>query len=94
MDENARETAQEVKIIVKELLNEVAELKERVMELERHLNIAPAPPPRRAPFVLGAESYENMGRLYAEGYHICPVAFGQVRDEGECLFCVNILESK
>ncbi len=88
------ETAREVREILRALLTEVAELKERVMELERHLNIAPAPPPRPAPFVLGAESYENMGRLYTEGYHICPVAFGQVRDEGECLFCVNILESK
>lgn len=88
------ETAQEVRSLLRELLNEVAELKERVIELERHVNIAPPPPPCRAPFVLGAESYENMGRLYYEGYHICPVAFGQVRDEGECLFCVNILESK
>lgn len=88
------EVAQEVKMILRELLNEVAELKERVMGLERHLDIAPLPPPRPVPFLLGAESYENMGRLYAEGYHICPVAFGEVRDEGECLFCVNILETK
>ncbi|MGE5543448.1 MAG: initiation control protein YabA [Bacillota bacterium] len=89
------ETAQEVRNILRELLHEMAQLKERVMELERHLNIAPpAAPPTRAPFMLGAESYENMGRIYSEGYHICPVAFGQVRDEGDCLFCVNILESK
>ena len=88
------ETAQELRSILRELLNGVAELKERVMDLERHLNIAPPPPPRRAPFMLGAESYENIGRIYSEGYHICPVAFGQVRDEGDCLFCVNILESR
>lgn len=88
------ETAQELRNILRELLNEVAELKERVMDLERHLNITPPSPPRRAPFMLGAESYENIGRIYSEGYHICPVAFGQVRDEGDCLFCVNILESK
>jgi regulator of replication initiation timing len=89
------DTALEIRAILNELLREVAGLKERIIELESHLNIGPpAAPPRRAAFVLGAESYENMGRLYSEGYHICPVAFGQVRDEGECLFCVNILESK
>ncbi len=88
-------TVQEIKAILRGLIDEVADLKERVIELEGHLDPAPpSPSPRRVPFELGAESYENMGRLYSEGYHICPAAFGQVRDEGECLFCVNILESK
>ena len=87
-------TTQEIRDILRELLSEVAELKERVMELERHLTLSHPPPPSRAPIALEAESYENIGRIYTEGYHICPVAFGQVRDEGDCLFCVNILERK
>ncbi|NLW43655.1 MAG: DUF972 family protein [Syntrophomonadaceae bacterium] len=85
---------QEISDILRELIREVAGLKERVMELERHLNISRPPPPVRAPIELEAESYENIGGIYNEGYHICPVAFGQVRDEGDCLFCVNILERK
>ncbi len=87
-------TNQEIKDILRELLREVAGLKERVMELERHLNLPSPPPPSPPPIALEAESYENIGRIYNEGYHICPVAFGRVRDEGDCLFCVNILERK
>lgn len=85
---------QEIKILLKELVAEVAELKERVMGLEAQLGIEQAPAPLRTDFVMSAESYDNIGKLYSEGYHICPVAFGQVRDEGECLFCVNMLEKK
>jgi len=88
------ETTQEIKALLKDLLHEVARLRERVTELERRLEVVPPPPTRRVSFALGAESYESMGRLYSEGYHICPVAYGQVRDEGECLFCVSILESR
>ena len=34
---------------------------------------------------LEGESYENLGKLYKEGYHVCPMAYGQFR-RGECLF--------
>lgn len=84
---------QEIKLILKELVGEVADLKERVIGLEAQLGVQ-QPRPARAEFVMSAESYGNIGKLYTEGYHICPVAFGQVRDEGECLFCVNLLEKK
>lgn len=82
---------QEIKSLLKELISEIADLKERVISIENSLEVnQPEPTPRRG-FVLSAESHENIGKLYSEGYHICPVAFGQVREEGECLFCVNML---
>lgn len=85
---------QEIKAILNELVAEIADLKERVMDLEIHLGVREKKPAPSRPFMVSAESYENLGRLYQDGYHICPVAFGQVRDEGECLFCVNLLEKK
>lgn len=89
------ETLLRIDQMMRSLINEVADLRERVVDLERQLEKkAPPRPPTLRPILLGAESYGSMGRIYSEGYHICPLAFGEIRDEGDCLFCVNILESK
>lgn len=37
--------------------------------------------------------FETLSQLYDEGYHICPMSFGQAREE-DCLFCLNFLRHK
>lgn len=39
------------------------------------------------------ESYEQLGKLYRDGYHVCPAAFGKRRTD-ECLFCIAFLEKE
>jgi len=81
--------------LIRELILELGDLKERVTRLEKD----PSPPPRQlrrqdAEMIkLQGESYEQLGRIYNEGYHVCPVAYGEPRQDG-CIFCIAFMNKE
>ena len=93
---------EEITAIMREMILEIGELKERVFSLEQVLyhsaesREAWAASPaltETEKIQLQGESFENLGRLYTSGYHVCTGFFGEQRD-GDCLFCVSLLEKR
>ncbi len=87
---------QELKVLIRELILELGDLKERVTRLEKEAVPPPPPKVRRQDcemIKLQGEGYDQLGRIYNEGYHVCPVAYGEPRQDG-CIFCIAFMNKE
>jgi regulator of replication initiation timing len=89
----------EIKKQVVELLEENQRLRienqqlRKLLKKESQLVEEPESPNPKAIVAAPAvgEGYDNLARLYYEGFHICNIHYGHLRTEGDCLFCMAFL---
>lgn len=95
MEETVK-TVQELKVLIRELILEIGDLKERVTFLENRQTVQPVAEERMDPadiIKIQGEGYDRLGQLYNDGFHVCPSNFGD-RRQGECLFCLGFMQKE
>lgn len=75
---------------VAEILDEVQTLSRHVFQLEQQNEILRA---KLYAEKTSGEGFENLVKLYEEGFHVCPLHFARSRS-GDCLFCVSFLNKE
>ena len=75
---------------MQKLLEELQDVKMHVYALEEENERLRAKFLRRDNF----EGRDTLVKLYEEGFHICPMHFGQRKDDEDCLFCHAFLNKR
>ena len=82
-------------IALHQLKKESAQLRLESQRLEKENKwLREQLPPKDTPAVAFKEGQDALARLYYEGFHICPSLYGNLRTEGDCLFCISLLKNE
>ncbi len=89
------DSLEEFYVTLKHLTKECVSLQNELERLRRENKwLREQLPARKGEEIVVKEGQDALARLYYEGFHVCHLQYGNLRSEGDCLFCISLLKKQ